>query len=337
MSGITSPHATARTIAEHLLSSKTLLVASHHNPDADAYGSILGLALGLIACGKTVTVYNVDGIRNDYYAFFPGINLVTDTLVLDGIDAVVACDCGDAQRLGDVVSQEIIKHPNVINIDHHASNTQFGALNYVVEDASSTSELILDILEELSKLVGRTLIHRDIATALYAGISADTGSFRYAATKAATFHAAARLVGYGADPASIADALYAQTTPSAIQLQVLALSGMRFLAGGAISVVVVDSAMLESSCATIHDTEDLAEKARSIQGVKISVLIRQDGEIWKVSLRSKSAVYDVSTVARSFGGGGHRCASGLRWRQDRPTLEATLFPQLVSLVSSVQT
>ena len=323
---------TVEEVALAILPFQNFVVSAHYNPDADAFGSSLGLAHGLRTLGKSVTVINPDKPKS-YYSFLPGIESVVQETSLSSAEVFIACDCGDEKRLGDGAWERIKALPMIVNIDHHSSNTEFGALNFIREGASSTSEMIFDLLEALGSLAGKALITKEVATCLYAGVSADTGSFRYPSTTATTFAVAGRLMSYGADPAAIADALYSQNSVASVMLQGEALSHVHFLKDGAIGVVKVTKEMFDRFEATSDDTEDLADKVRSIQGVKIVAFMREEEGLWKVSLRSRIPLHNVSAIAVSFGGGGHKCAAGFRWKKEVTELERELFPKLEAVLT----
>lgn len=309
-------------LAAAIRDAATVVVLSHYNPDADAYGSSCGLTLGLRSLGKTVRCLNESGIL-PRYGFIPGVNGVESVWPTGTWDLCITCDCGDRGRIGESFREVVQAFPRVINIDHHASNDLFGHLNYVADGASSTAEIIYELLGVL----GVTLTG-DMATCLLAGISGDTGSFRYASTSAHTFAAAEALVRAGAEPAKISQALYGSDSLALVKLHADAVTRMELLVGGKISLIAVTQAMFAAHGALPEDADPLVERGRDIVGVEVAVLLKQDPELWRVSLRSKRADIDVSAVARAFGGGGHKMAAGFRWRRDVTELRPLLLAKL---------
>lgn len=302
-----------------------IVIVSHTNPDADAYGSSCGLAAGLRALGKDVAVYNDHGFV-PRYRVIPGAEGVIKGgwAPLGAGDIVMVVDCGGADRVGDALLANLQAAPMVINIDHHASNTMFGTLNYVIEGASSTSELVFELLTALEQHTGRSdLIGTDAAACLLSGIIGDTGSFRYPSTTARTFRVAAELVERGARPDILTQELFATQSLVALRLQSDALGAVTVHPNGFAEVVVTQE-MLKRHGADILDADSLAEKARDIEGVKVSALYKQDVDLWRISLRSRRGVVDVSAIAQAFGGGGHKAAAAFRWRQDVATLQERL-------------
>ena len=305
--------------------SQRIVVVSHTNPDADAYGSSCGLAWGLRALGKAVAVHNDHGFIGRY-KIIPGAESVMQGPwePLSEQDLLMVVDCGGADRVGDALLPHLQSTKRVVNIDHHASNTMFGAVNFVVEGASSTSELIFELLRTLEERTGReSLVTTEAAACLLSGIIGDTGSFRYPSTTARTFRVAAELVERGAKPDILTQELFATQSLVALKLQSDALGAVTMHNNGFAEVVVTQE-MLKRHGADILDADSLAERARDIEGVKVSALYKQDVDLWRISLRSRRGVVDVSLIAQSFGGGGHKAAAAFRWRHDLSTLQHKL-------------
>jgi phosphoesterase RecJ-like protein len=318
-------HKAISEIIEAVKASGSIAITTHTNPDADAYGSACGLAWGLRALGKEVAVYNDHGFVPRYKAI-PGAENVQKGSwgELSSEQILFVVDCGAADRVGDLLVADLRKAPKVINIDHHASNSMFGHLNLVAEGASSTSELIFTLLKSCEKSFGRDdLISTNAAACLLAGIIGDTGSFRYPSTTAATFKVAAELVERGAKPDILTQELFATQSLVALRLQSEALCNVVVHPNGFAEVTVTQE-MIARNNADILDADSLAERARDVEGVKVSALYKQDVDLWRVSLRSRRGVVDVSAIAQSFGGGGHKAAAAFRWRQDLPTLQHNL-------------
>jgi len=313
-------------VLDLLQASKRAFIISHVSPDADAYGSSCGLAQGLLALGIAVQVFNESGYV-PRYAVIPGASQVSKDLpaTFESDDLVIVCDCGAIERVGDVFLPKIRSANRLVNIDHHTANSLFGHANYVVDGSSSTSELVFNILRALEVRTGRgDIITQDCAKCLLAGIIGDTGSFRYPSTTAATFRVAGELVDRGARPDILTQELFANLSLAAVRLQAEALSGVALHEKGAFAEVVVTQEMLKRVGADLLDADSLAERARDIEGVKVSALYKQDVDMWRVSLRSRQGAVDVATVAQHFGGGGHKPAAAFRWRRDIETLQGEL-------------
>lgn len=301
-------------------------VISHYNPDPDAYGSSAALYLYLKQEGKKTWLINQDAGKTDF-SWIPGASDAISTWPSD-IDTLVVCDCGDRKRIGDELLATVPASVKLwINIDHHSSNDKFGDATMVMPDSSSTCELIYNLISSQSK------VSPQVATALLAGIYADTGSFRHTNVKSQTFEVASGLLKSGADHQHICRNLFSSFSLSSVKLQSKALSEMRLLSSGKVAWIVVTPEMIKESEAVLEDAEGLAERARDIDGVLVSGAARFDGEIWRISLRSKSDNYNVSDVAASFGGGGHKAAAAFRSRKPLKEIEDALLEKLTKLVS----
>jgi phosphoesterase RecJ-like protein len=312
----------AEQVAERLSSLQNFALVSHVDPDPDAYGSMLGLGLTLEArLGKSVSFVNQSGAIAQFGGF-PGLDRVSNVLPeLNTLDAVIVLDCGDLSRVGDSFRDILVPdNVEVINIDHHYANSGFGTCAFISAEASSTSEMVVQILECL-----KVVPTPQAALALYCGISGDTGSFQYSSTRAETFRIAATLVEAGAEPHEASRLMYGNMRKEAVQLQSYALGEMQFHCDGRLAEVFLTEDDFSRFSADPYDTDRLVERARDIEGVDVSVFIRQHGDLWKVSMRAKSEAHDVSKVAESFGGGGHRAAAAFRWKREVEDLHPVLL------------
>ena len=311
-----------------LLSRDNIGIISHYNPDPDAYGSSAALYLYLKQVGKKTWLINQDGGRKEF-AWIPGVSETIDRWP-DGIETLVICDCGDQKRIGEELLASLPSSVQLqINIDHHSSNNLFGDATYVRANASSTCELISEIICTHTSSTMST----QSATALLAGIYGDTGSFRHSNVQASTFELAGKLLRLGGDIGLVSKSLYSSFSIASVRLQSLALSQMKLSAQNKVAWIVITPEMIQESGGVIEDAEGLAEKGRDIEGVMVSAAARFDGEIWRISLRSKSDRCDVSEVAATFGGGGHKAAAAFRSRKSISEIEQALLPKLQSLVS----
>lgn len=320
---------TSNTLAEIAAvcrQAESVLVVSHYSPDGDAFGSAGALALGLRSLGKKVVLLNQDGPQK-HFEFIPGVAEHVTTIPKQTFDLLVVCDCGDFMRVGDGLLPALREFPKIVNIDHHASNDFFGHLNFVAPQLSSTSEIIFGLLSEL-----RVALTKDIARALFAGISFDTGSFRHSCTSPATFRIAGELIAAGASPNEISRALFDDISFSALKLQGEALSKLQLHADGKVAEVMVTAEMSGRYGAAPDEVKALVSIALSIKGVCVSVYIREDSPLWRISLRSVDAKYDVAKIAEEFGGGGHRQAAAFRSKKPLTEIRAKLLSLLEASV-----
>jgi phosphoesterase RecJ-like protein len=315
------------TVLRDLRQAGSVTIISHVRPDGDAYGSMLGLGLSLELAGKRIHLVNQDGMI-PMYAFLPESHRVQrSTPQAPEADLLIAVDTSTFERLGpDCVSWN---RPVDLNLDHHASNTLYGRTNLVDAEHPSTASLLWQLIRE-----GGLPVDARVASALYTGVSTDTGSFRYRGTTAATFRAAAEMVDAGADPAELARHCYQSTSPQRFQLARLAMQSMQIEMDGALAHLAVTREMFEHSGAAPEDTEGLVEKLLEISTVRVGALFESmpDGKL-RVSLRSKKDL-DVGKVAGEFGGGGHRLAAGIRISGDPAAGRSRVIDRLKTLIQT---
>jgi phosphoesterase RecJ-like protein len=296
-------------VADALRSHDRFLVTTHENPDGDALGSLLALTLALRLLGKDAYMYLAGQAPLPVeYAFMPLDDLHRELPEDVGERVLLAVDCANESRIGP--DPEILHAtPFTIDIDHHHDNTRFGNLNLVVDDASSTGEVLRDLFRELD-----VELTPDIAEALYIALVTDTGRFQYANTTPKALRLAAELVEAGADVHRVFQGVYESVQFAKLKLLARALERAQVYEGGA----VVVSYLLRSDFAEVGAAEPYSEGIidylRAVEGAIVSVLIREppraDGPVRRISLRSSSDELDVSAIARKSGGGGHRQAAG---------------------------
>jgi phosphoesterase RecJ-like protein len=276
----------------------------------------------LAAAGKSVEVINENGAV-EKLSFIPGVREVVSSS-RSSPELLIVCDCGDIGRVGDSLVPFVKVFPRVINLDHHTSNDFFGTINLVDETASSSSELVVRLIAALG-----APIPADAASALFAGLSADTGSFKYSSTSASTFDVAAALVRAGAVPVKVSEHLYSSASLAGVRVHARVMSELRLFENNTVCLLTVPKALVDELGASPEDSEGLVEKGRDIEGVRVSALLRWVDGIWRVSMRSRSAVWNVSELAQEFGGGGHKVAAAFRWKRSQEELEAALIPKLM--------
>ncbi len=307
-------YAPAKGIAKLLLEHDRILLCCHKSPDADAVGSMYALAYGLKQKGKTIAMCNVSGIP-DYMDWLPKPSLVHKSLHGIGFkpDLAVVLDCGDAHRIGEI-KDEILAYPSIC-IDHHIDNPQFGSVdNWVDTQMSATGQMVAAILNELD-----IPLSGDIAEALYAAISSDTGSFRYDSTSSKSLLLASYLVEQGLDIASVRSRMDNTWTLGRVRLWGDLMASVRIERGGSIALATVSLEQLSRHNARIDDLEGLVELLRQLRGVLAVAMLREDNpKQCKVSLRSTGEI-NVQAMVAPLGGGGHRNAAGAMLKGDLAT------------------
>ena len=316
-------------VAKRLTAGKRFLITGHRNPDGDALGSALGLALALDAAGKEAHVVMRDA-WSSAYSKMPGISrvAVADALPDDwpsGWDALLTMECPEADRAG---WPNLLAGP-VMNVDHHPGNTRYGAVNLVDLPAAAVGEIVADLLD----LLGWPLT-KDIATNLWVSLVSDTGSFRYSNTTPKALALGARLVAAGAQPGPVNEFLFEAAPLSSLKLEALVLGTLELHAGGTVATVELPRRFFRESGAKESDTEGLVNRARGIEGVRAAALLREgdEGEI-RCSLRSKGVV-DIRSVAARHAGGGHRNASGCRVKGTLASAKAALVPEIAAAIDA---
>lgn len=292
-------------VAQAISRDSRWLVVTHERPDGDALGSALAMAHILTALGKEWTILVAEPLpeRFRYLPLFEKIREIEERDV-GAFDDVIAVDCADQHRY-DAVAEAISPNANVLNIDHHQTNPNFGATACVDPVAAATCELIYHIARALS-----TPIDKDLAVCLYTGILTDTGGFSYPNTTRVVHQIAAELLECGVQPYDVAEPALEARTVAQMRLVQLALKDMVISDDSRSAYISVDREMLAEAGASEDDVEGLVAFARSVETVEVGVLLRErpDGTV-KASLRSKRHV-DVADIAQHFGGGGHARAAG---------------------------
>ena len=299
----TATESILRQIRDELLNRRRFLLTSHARPDGDSIGSQLSLAFALDALGKQVRIVNADAAP-EHYLDFPGMDRIeiAGAVPADAAaDAVVVMECSDLSRTG-VAGLE---GQFIINIDHHAGNRMYGALNWFDESAAACGEMVFDLIAALG-----VPLTTDIATHIYLAILTDTGSFHHSNITPRTFDICRRTVEAGVNPAAMARRVFDSNSFGKLKLIGALLDAMELVDNGRLAVLYMDDAMLSACGCTHNDTEGLINlplTAREIQAV-VFFKASPDGSV-RVSMRSKYDV-DVRVVANGFGGGGHKNAAG---------------------------
>lgn len=284
---------------------KSFLISTHVSPDPDALCSELALALFLKSRGKRVSVINEEPVPVRF-AFFPGIGLVKPLKSTTRVvyDAAVIVDCGDLQRIGKVERLLDPKKP-VINIDHHITNEGFGSLNLVSSRASSTAEMLFDLLKK-----SKCKMTEDIAILLYMGIMTDTGSFRYDNTTPHTHEVIGELMRFKIPVNELYRRLYERVPFSDMKMFMKVVSGLELCYGGKVVCVELSRKLMDKFSEDFDLREKIFSFLRSIKGIEVLMILSEhDQKKTRVNFRSQGRI-NVAKLAAHFGGGGHAKASG---------------------------
>jgi phosphoesterase RecJ-like protein len=310
------------TVIDRLTESQAIFLSTHINPDGDAIGSLIALGLGLQQHGKHIYLYNASPIPA-VYRFLPGVQLVQQVLPESSAwDTAVVLDCGTLDRIGAAV--DFVRGlPQVINIDHHVTNTNFGRYRLVDSTACSSAEIVYRLLKKMA-----ITIDAAIATSIYTGILTDTGSFRFANTNSAAYTICSEMVQAGVDPYTVAQHVYGTYSLGRIKLLNMALDSIEISANGKLSLMTLTQDMFRETDTNPEDVDGMINYAKRIEDVKVAALImeNENGAVQKryhVSLRSDGTV-DVAEIAASFGGGGHFSAAGFGVESSLKALKKTI-------------
>jgi phosphoesterase RecJ-like protein len=281
-------------------------IACHVRPDGDALGCLIALALAFKERGVPLQA-TWDGEPVEVPAqldFLPGTELLMPTNDFRPPDVAIAVDCASLDRLGRL-GERMKKAKALINIDHHVSNTKFGAVNVVDVQAASSAEIVVQLLSRMG-----ADITPEIATCLYAGLVTDTGRFGFASVKPRTHATAAFLIQRGVDVADISQHLYESAPFNSLKIVGCALDRATLESDPAFVLSYLTLADLETFSVTMDDTDDVIDHVRVARESDVAVVLKElPDHRWKGSFRSKGAT-DVGSIATKLGGGGHALAAG---------------------------
>lgn len=284
---------------------KNIYLTAHVNPDGDSIGSTLALANFMKdKLNKHVTVVIEDNIPSSF-KFLPGVESIkTDTSDIKEIDLLITLDCASRDRLA--LDKSLVDSAKyIINIDHHITNTKFGDMNFVDSSASSTGEVLYEMIKAMN-----FDINKKIATCLYVSISTDTGSFKYTNTTSNTHLIASKLLEKDIDLETINIELYQKRSLEKTMLLMEGIKQLTLLKNNTVGIVAIDDEILKSCGARTQDSELIVDFIRNIDTINLACVLRPvDKNTTKVSMRSKKDI-DVSKIALVFGGGGHAKAAG---------------------------
>ena len=294
---------TLDNILEEIKKAEKIVILTHENPDGDAIGSSLAMDLAIKQLGK-----NPDVIIPEYsrlFEFLPGSEDIKKESDIQKYDLAISVDCTDLKRLkcGD---KYFANAKSKIVIDHHGTNKMFGDFNFVNPVSPACCEILIGMFEYFG-----IEITKEIGSCIVTGIITDTGGFRYSGVTAETFEFTAELLRKGVNVSDIYKRVLDTKTRANFELNKLVSQRMEILEDGKVTFTYINLEDEKNVNAEEGDHEGLVEIGRDIEGVEVSVFIRekQDPKGYKISLRSNDYV-NVSDVCLMFGGGGHPKAAG---------------------------
>ncbi len=325
-------------IAE-VLQAKTVILTTHENSDGDGLGCEVALAVALSALGKQVTICNPTEIPANYRFFKDFFDIQVfrerDEESIHDLctgDLLVVLDANHHDRTGKLwphigFAREVGRL-RVVCIDHHLEPEDFADVMVCENYASSTGELVCDLIRALSEQTGLELFTPDSASALYAAIMTDTGSFRFPKTTPYVYRLAGLLVEKGANPEMVYDRIYNSLSPEGLKLLGLSLASIRIIDNGLVSWLFISREMLEETGSKLFDTDIIIRYLLSVPTVRVAVLLVEtpDGRA-KVSFRSRGKIA-VNLLAKQYGGGGHRNAAGCLLQMSAEKAQRVIFEEV---------
>ena len=321
-----SARAVRAQLADEIRKRQRFVITSHVRPDGDAIGSALAMAFALRALGKEARVVFRDEPPGPLQVF-PGVDGIEVTSRVDDPgDAVIVMESGDLARTG----VEGLDRGFVINIDHHLGNSMYGALNWFDVSAAACGEMVFDLVRELG-----APLTKEVATHIYIAILTDTGSFHYSSISPRTFDICRQCVEAGVDPPWVARSIFNSNNLGRLKLFGAVLSQMELDPTGRLATVYVDQKLATDCGGTYEDTEGLINLPLTVKEIQAVVFFKEHGpEDWRVSMRSKGDV-DINAVAKQFGGGGHKNASGCSAQGPIDELKALFRAKITEQIDKV--
>jgi phosphoesterase RecJ-like protein len=311
--------------------SQRILITSHRDPDGDSIGSQLALEGFLQSFGKPTRIINQGPIPHRYVFLDPQkriekFNLGPEEKNFDfEPDLVFVLECPSLDRLAEV-KKVIPLESKIVNIDHHPANERFGTLNYVDVQASAVGEMIYSLLKAYNFPISPLM-----ANQIYTAILTDTGRFKYSNTSAHCLNICAELIKLGADPKTLSNKIYFDHSLSFLKLLGTILEKLEVRDGGKTCSVTIDRRLLSEFGVNHQEIEGMAHYSLFLSGVEIGLLFTElEERKTKVSLRSQDD-FDVSKLAKIFGGGGHKNAAGCTLNYNLEKAKKVVFDQIPKL------
>lgn len=293
---------TLESAAKTLLSKDKILILTHRSPDGDTIGSGYALAMALRKLGKSVKVDCTDPFPEKYSYFTDKLEKLEFDEEFDE-EFVVSVDIADTKLLGEKLSDYADKID--LCIDHHGSNTKYAKEYYVEASAAAAAQVIAKLIRLMN-----VDFDKDIANAIYTGITTDTGCFRYTNVTAETHRIAADMIDCGAESGMINRLMFETKSRSRLEIERRVMDSIQFYLDGRCAIAYATIDMMKESGAVDSDMEGVSSLPRQIEGVMAGITLREKNNgKFKVSVRTTDEL-DASAICANFGGGGHKAAAG---------------------------
>lgn len=313
-----------KRLEELIVGAESFFLAGHLNPDGDTIGSMLAIGSVLKRLGKKVRLFSQDPVPENL-RFLPHANTIHSRPPKGKFDVAILLECSTPARGGDL-DPVLRRCGKVVNIDHHKTSEFYGDINIVEPHSSSTAEIVYRLFHNMTVNVSR----RE-AACLYTGMVTDTGRFHFPATSPRTLEIASRLLETGFKFSRINDLLYATKACESLKILGRALESLELKVGGRLAVLTLRHSDFKEFEARSEHSENVINFGMMPPGVKAAVMFREEEDRVSVTFRSRGHL-DVSAVAKAFGGGGHRNASGCRMRGPLPEVREKVLQVLTRLL-----
>jgi len=289
-------------VRDKILEYKNITILTHLNPDADTLGTALGIyALLIQDRTKRVEVVSASVTMPNHLDFLPNYKKIKHNI--DYSDSlIISCDCGSIDRLGFSLDNR-----DILNIDHHKSNNNYGNINIIRDSYASASQVAFELFK------GIYSINVDSAICFYTALLSDTRYFTTSSTSGDVFKVALELVELGAEPYEVAHNFTHRRPLSSLRILQKVLETLTLRRDAKIATIFVTKEDMDATGASSADIDGIVDYAKSLITVEIAIFVIEESNGVRVSMRSKSV--DISKVAVAFGGGGHRVACGFSLKQ----------------------
>lgn len=302
-----------------------IYIVSHERPDGDAMGSQIALTLYLNSIGKKAFAIQTEEISDTFKVYFQGTPCIKLSENNTSTNPIwIALDCVNKTR----IHQELQNKPFTAVIDHHPAESHWAQHTFVNASASSTCEILTQLLEQN----GYKFQDNRINTALYVGLLTDSGNFSHSNVTQHTFECAERLVSAGVQPYKIIQQLFNNKTPAQLKLESIFLNNVKLYSHETIAVSILSETDYKNTHTCHNDTEGFVNSLLTLKNVKIAAFIEDNNDFIKGSLRSSEPSFAVNIVAKKWNGGGHTCAAGFKIEKENFDLKE-LIHDLDSLLS----
>ena len=310
---------TLDNILEEIQKAEKIVILTHENPDGDAVGSSLAMYMTLKKMGKNPDIIIPELPR--VYSFLPCADEIKKEGNTEKYDLAIAVDAATIKMLNGW-SNYFEDAKMKIVIDHHSTNTMYGDFNFINPDAPACTQILITIMDYFN-----IEMDKEIGTCILTGIITDTGGFQYSSTTPETFEFASELLKRGVNVSDIYKRVMNTKSRANFELRRRAIERMEIIEEGKIAVTYITKQDIEDVNAESGDHEGIVEEGRAIEGVEVSIFLRETSKGFKASLRSNSYL-NVSDVCLMFGGGGHFHAAGCTIAQSLEQVKEKMINQV---------